>query len=790
MQTPSLKPHRLAFAVRLGLLTAAMGGLAVALPAYAQTVEASYRFDIAAGPLSTALTQIALKTGVNLTADAALTNGKKAPALKGNLTLRQALNQLLAGTGLHAVALGNGYVLHNVPAVVPAAKADDVLPEVAVQAKIEKENAYGPVKGYVAKRSATASKTDTAVTEAPQSISIVTRDEMNARNVQTLTEAVAYTPGVRVGAFGFDPRFDSFSLRGFDVTYTGIYKDGLRQLSSNFALYKEEPYSAERIDILKGPSSVLYGQSEPSGLINIVTKRPQFETRHQADVQLGNYDRQQLRFDTTGAMNEDNTVAYRLTGVYRDSDSPVNGGHDDRVYIAPALTWQPNDKTTLTILTHYEKDKTVGNSSYFNDGTGHVDKDLPSGDPAFQNFTQEQYQIGYLFEHLLNEHWTLRQNARTGRINMNARYTQIDSVAGNVATRSTGQLVERLHSYAIDNQAQWQGDTGSLNHTAVFGLDWTRSINNGKMGFGAAPDLDLTTLNYGAQAIDSPALDQPYEYRLNQIGAYAQDQIKWDQWILTIGGRHDWAATAQETTTDNDDRSFKRFSGRVGLGYQLANGITPYISYATSFVPLLGRNASGGFFKPTTGTQIEAGIKYQPDDINLMVTASVFQITKENIVVTTGPASQRQVGEVRSRGFEVEAKASLDSGVNLTAAYTFLMPKFNGRQDDNYDNLQSGQPKNNVALWADYTLPSGMLQGLGVGGGVRHLGTSYGDDANTYSNRRVTLFDMTAHYAIDQHWRFALNANNLADNRYSICTQAYCYVAQPRTVIGTLSYTW
>lgn len=183
---------------------------------------------------------------------------------------------------------------------------------------------------------------------------------------------------------------------------------------------------------------MLYGQAEPSGLVNIVSKRPQFEARHQADIQLGNYDRQQVRFDTTGALDADNTLAYRLTGLYRDSDSPVKGGHDDRTYIAPAFTWQPNEKTTLTVLTHYQKDTTVGNSSYFNDTNGRVVRSLPSGDPAFQDFTQEQYQIGYLFEHLLNEHWTLRQNVRTGRVDADARYTQIDSVSGNIASRSTG----------------------------------------------------------------------------------------------------------------------------------------------------------------------------------------------------------------------------------------------------------------------------------------------------------------------------------------------------------------
>ncbi|WP_029146790.1 TonB-dependent siderophore receptor [Methylophilus sp. 5] len=753
----------------------------------AQAVE----LNIPAQSLDKALNALAHQTGERIVFSTTMTNQKTSALLKGDYTTRQALEKLLLGSGLQVKdTAAGGYTIIELPRAPESKNEPQLLPEVKVSSSKVSETAVGPVKGYVAKRSATGSKTDTPITEVPQSISVVTRDEMDARNVQTLTDTVAYTSGVRVGAFGFDPRFDSFSIRGFDSTYTSIYRDGLRQLGSNMTLYKEEPYSAERIDIIKGPSSVLYGQAEPSGLVNIVSKRPQFESKHQADVQLGNYDRQQVRFDTTGALDNDGTLAYRLTGLYRDSDSPLKGAHDDRTYIAPALTWQPNDKTTLTILTHYLKNTTVGNAAYYNDADGHVLRNTPTGDPAFQNFTQEQYQVGYMFEHLLNEHWTLRQNVRTGRVTADIKYTDFDSVTGNVASRYTQRMIEHLQTYAIDNQAQWQGHTGSVNHTVLFGLDWTKSINNGKTGLGTAPDLDLTTLNYGTQPIASPVLDTPYQYRMNQVGVYAQDQMKWQQWILTVGGRQDWAETAQETTDETDDDSVKKFTGRIGLGYQMGNGLTPYVSYATSFVPLLGRNASGGFLSPTTGRQIEAGLKFQPEDMKLMVTASVFQINKQNVVVASGPAAQRQVGGVRARGFEVEAKTSLDSGVNLTAAYTYLISRFTGQGDDNYDNLQSGQPKNNLSLWTDYTVPSGMLHGLGLGAGVRRIGSSYGDDANTYTNQSATIFDMTTHYQIDPHWRLAVNATNLSDNRYAVCTQGYCYLSQPRTVIGTLSYTW
>ncbi|MDO9104472.1 MAG: TonB-dependent siderophore receptor [Methylovulum sp.] len=674
------------------------------------------------------------------------------------------------------------------PAIAAETADEATLPTVTVKAAA-KAKPPAVTKGYVAERSSSATKTNTPLLETPQAISVITTDELNAHKVQTLTDAVAYTPGVRVGAFGYDPRFDSFSIRGFDATYAGIYRDGLRQLSSNFAIYKEEPYSAERVEVLKGPGSVLYGQAEPGGLVNITTKRPSFEARREVEAQFGNYDRKQGRFDFTGVLNDGDTLAYRLTGLFRDSKSPIPAANDDRIFIAPAWTWKPDDKTTLTVLTYYQSDKTVGNPSYFNQN-GKVRRDLPAGDAAFQDFIQDQFQVGYLLEHKLNGQWSLCQNLRIGRVDADARYTDISEIIGTVATRYTGRLVENFETYALDNHAQWQGRIGQLDHTVLFGLDWTHSFNNGRMGFGSAPDLDLTTLNYGTQTIDSPVLDMPYQYRMSQVGLYLQDQLHWQQWRLTLGGRHDWADTSQTQDGLREDGSDTHFSGRVGLGYLFSNGLSPYLSYSTSFVPVVGKNADGGFFKPTTGEQIEAGLKYQPSNSHALITASLFQITQENVKLASGLFTQMQAGEIRSRGFELEAKADVNEALHVTAAYTYLSPEFTSRKDDNYGNTLSSIPEHTVSVWGDYTLPAGVLHGAGIGAGVRYLGSSMGDDENTFKNSRVALLDMALHYEFMKHWRLAINANNLTGEDYSTCAQGYCYLGQARTVIGSLRYVW
>ncbi|MBE7184107.1 MAG: TonB-dependent siderophore receptor [Methylobacterium mesophilicum] len=653
--------------------------------------------------------------------------------------------------------------------------------------------------GYVASRAAVGTKTDTPLVKVPQAVNVVTRQQLDDRRVQTLKEALTYTPGVRIGAFGFDNRFDSFTIRGFDVTYNGVYRDGLREPTGNFSIFKTEPYGLDAISILKGPSSVLYGGGSPGGIVNLVSKRPTETPFREVEAQVGNRDRYQGQFDFSGPLANSDNALFRLTGVVRQSDTELRSVPDDKVYLAPALTFRSDDRDTqLTVLGEYSHIETGGNSSYFNEN-GRI-TDLESGDPALGTFVQDQGRIGYAFEHRFNETWSVRQNLRYARIYADAPYTGIDAITPDrlFANRSTGLVTDKLDSFAVDNQAEAKFETGAVGHTLLMGLDYNYVDVNDRIGFGTAPDLDLTAPNYGAQPIGRPA----YNYsdvttRQNQTGLYLQDQLEWNRFILTLGGRYDWLTT--ETVSyfgpgETSDQNDKQFSGRVGLGYLFDNGIAPYVSYSTSFAPTVGATVGGAAFEPTEGRQIEAGVKYQPADRNFSASAAVFQIVQSNVL---GPDPdnlnfQIQRGEQRSRGLELEATASLPNGIDLTAAYTYLDLEIT--EGLNEGNVPSGIPAHEFSLWSNYSFDGGMAEGLGLGAGLRYTSKSFGNDVNTLENDARVLVDAKASFdfgRLDESLKGAeaqINVKNVFDKREETYSGGYGYRDEGRQIIGSLRY--
>ncbi|WP_062207653.1 TonB-dependent siderophore receptor [Aureimonas sp. AU12] len=679
-----------------------------------------------------------------------------------------------------------------------AIELDTVTVDAGASTPGEGEGSGLETDGYVAKSADVGTKTDTPLKKVPQSISVVTRQQLEDRNVQSLSEALTYTPGVRVGAFGFDPRFDSFYIRGFDVVYNGVYRDGLRELTGNFSIFKTEPYGLQGISVLKGPSSVLYGGGSPGGIVNLTSKRPTDAPFREIETQIGNNGRVQAQFDASGPLAGNDNVLYRITGLARDADTDLASVPDDRTFIAPALTLRSDDRNThLTILGEYADITTGGNATYFNQNGR--PSNLESGDPAFGDFDQQQGRVGYEFEHRFNDTLTIRQNLRYAHIDADVKYTSIGALSadGLTASRSTGRIVDDLDSIAVDNQAQVSFDTGPVVHTLLGGVDYNHVDVNDKIGLGVAPDLNLVTLNYGAQAIPSPTLDfVDTTTRQSQTGVYLQDQIEVDRVVLTLGGRYDWLSQKafNQLSVSPSEQDDENFSGRAGLSYLFDNGISPYVSYSTSFAPVIGNSFTGAAFDPSEGKQEEVGVKYAPSDLNLAVNAALFRIRQTNVLASDPINANFQIqrGEVESRGFELEATTSLLAGLNLTAAYTYLDMEI--IEGDNLGKVPSGIPANQFSLWSDYTVQSGAADGLGFGAGVRYLGKSWGDDTNTFRNDARILIDASLSYDLGKaNPKFEgvsaqINAKNLFDKRADSCQAGYCYRDEGRNVIGSLRY--
>ena len=657
--------------------------------------------------------------------------------------------------------------------------------------------------GYVSTRSTAATKTNTPTIEVPQSQSTVTRQQLDDRDVQTLSDAINYTPGVQTSIYGYDPRADEPQIRGFDTTGIGAYRDGLRQGAGNFSVPLVEPYGLQDVTILRGPASGLYGLGSPGGIIDMTTKRPTANPFGEVQLQIGQYDRYQTNFDVGGPVVGLDQFTYRITGLFREADTWLRSGDDDRTYIAPAVTWRPDQDTSVTVLAEHQTTKVNANPFFYNDGTANIPT-LESNDPRFGAATQQQYRLGYAAEHRFNDFLTVRQNFRVYHVDTDYKSTQIDAIDADagLAARSTSRAHENFNFVTLDNQAESHFHLGSIDNTLLMGLDYQHAYDNTKIGYGTAPDLDLVTLNYGRQAIANITDYGSQTKQLqDEVGIYAQEQARWGGFILTLNGRESFVSTNTRdivagTGTDQDESAF---TGRAGLTYLFDSGIAPYVSYATSYSPQLGTDASGSAFPSTSGEQEEVGIKYQIPNANVLLTAAAFNITQNN-VLRTDPNNflfQSATGQVRSQGVELSATASLAPGVDVVAAYTHLDVKITRGTADTTGKKLSAIPDDSAALFAKYTFqPGWRLAGLGIGAGVRYIGSSYGNDENTFRVKDVALMDAVLDYDFAQlDHRYAglklqVNATNLLDTRYQECRSGFCSVGAYQQVIGSLIYRW
>jgi iron complex outermembrane receptor protein len=710
-------------------------------------------------------------------------------------------------------------------------ESEATLPAVSVIGEHD-ASAIEPVKGYVVNKSLSGSKTDTPLIEVPQSISVINKDEFAARAAQSITQAVAYTPGVVTGMFGPSTRDDYFNLRGFEGTQ---YLDGTRLMSSSssYAQLRVEPYGMERIEILRGPSSVLYGQNAPGGLVNMMSKRPTDVPFHEIQFLGGSYDRVQGSLDLSGPVAGRDDFLYRLVALGRGSDTQVDHVEDNRYYVAPSLTWKPSDATTLTFLSHWQKDET-GNAMQFlpYEGTvlGNLNGKIPTsrfiGEPDFDGYDREQFAVGYALEHRFNQVFSARQNLRYANIESEYRGVYPDYFYG--FDDETGRLIpggsfvegsqmrriyrygahykDQSNTFTLDNQLQGNFMTGSVAHTTLVGVDF-RHFNTERMrGF---TDFELEELildvynpTYG-NAFARPVLSFATAQEQDQIGVYAQDQIKWDHWIATIGIRHDWvSASTRNAGRGEVPQEDKAFTYRTGLSYLFDSGVAPYYSYSESFEPTAGTTFAGVPFKPTTGQQHEFGVKYQPQGYNALLTAAFFHLIQQN-VVTADPDPTHigysiQTGEVRSQGVELEGKATLDIGLDMTASYTYTDTKVTQSNIGiEIGNNLTYTPEHQAALWLDYTHQQGDFKGLGLGGGLRYAAGNYGDLSNSQKTPGYVLADASVHYDLSKLHnsmrgaRLGVNLNNLLDHEYlTTCYGGSCFYGDRRSVLASLRYNW
>ncbi|MGJ7524100.1 TonB-dependent siderophore receptor [Variovorax sp. GB1P17] len=805
MNRLKMTPAPLALAIALALASAPLRAQSQGTPP-----GVPLQISIAAQPLAEALNDWARQTRIQLVVQQSLVAGKTAPAISGSLTPRQALDRLLAGSGLAATMEGNAAVIKT----APAASGTSTLPAVTVVADGE-ESATGRVQGYLAKRSATGTKTDTPIIETPQSISVITADRIEAIGATNLKDALGYTPGVSTTTYGADSRYDWISLRGFDAYSPGFYLDGLPlRNNGTWGVWRTENYGAERIELLRGPSSVLYGMSGPGGVVNVVSKRPTAEPVRELQLQVGDRARRQVAGDFAGALDADGKVLYRITGLLRDAQLPAAKEADDRTYIAPSLTWKPSSDTTLTLLSQFSRTRggvytrarpKVGSLEPTRIGT-YIPSSLFTGEPWFDHFNQDQEMIGYQFEHRINDTWTVRQNARYAHQKMDYRSVQAsnfltvnpdsatDPANFQILSRRSFGSRENIGAVALDNQAQADFRLGDTQHKVLVGLDYQRTrIDQITFSGGSASPLSVHAPAYGGWVKEAAPYFDGIS-RLSQTGLYLQDQIKWgDRWTLTLGGRYDSADSNVHSRLDGSDTRIKdhKFTSRAGLVYLHPSGWAPYLSYSESFAPTATIDpVSRDPFKPESGRQYEAGIRYQPPGRKELYSAAIFDLRRKNYISFNQESVPKQTGEISVRGLELEATTELVSRMNLTASYSYT-PRAIVTASSNPSEIgkqATAVPRHRLSVWADYRFANGLKVGLGA----RYTGTNRGDGESVAPNKvpASTVLDAMLGYDID-HWSLALNLRNLTNKNYiANCGYGNCYYGYPRTVTATATYRW
>ncbi len=741
------------------------------------------------------------------------------------LNRRCVTKQLIGATFLASTGLG----LIDVVDVSAAPARDTVAPSSGPAVTLDTlsveggERGDGPVHGYVARQSRAGTKTDAPIAETPQSIAVVGRQQMDDQQARSVAEALNYTPGVFTAYRGASNVRDELFVRGF--FYVPRYLDGML-LGGDEDYAKINPYLLERVELISGPSSVLYGQTNPGGVVNMVSKRPLFTgPLRETKLTLGSRSYLEGSFDVSDWIAGTDALAFRIVGTGLSTDLQEHFTKQRGVAIAPSLSWAPSADTTLTLLSGYQWEPNFGYRNFLDaDGTvrpiaryGFVPRDFFVSDPNFERAERNQAWIGYEFEHRASDALTLRQKLRYYWVD-DLQHTLTwgraapDPVTGarTRVSRTASGGTDSWGTLTNDNQVELKLATGPVDHTVLAGLDYRDRSRKKQWGFNGrdVPAISLTNPIYGydfSRLVLDP--DQDTRVAASQVGLYLQDQAKIGDLHLLTGLREDWAKTTitERVTPGVQRKDDTAFTYRVGALYTLPGGIAPYVSYATSFEPTLEAPPPGKEpFKPVTADQFEGGIKFAPDGTHMLFTATYYDIWQRNVVQRIytpfyGFRVAQQIGAIHNRGAELSAEAEVTPNLSLIASYSHIDSTIvrTGFTDER-GKTPARIPADMASLWVKYAFDTGVLRGLTLGAGIRYLGTSWGDNANTFRVPAYTLVDALLAYdlgALDRRYDGAelqLNAKNIGNVTYTAsCANKYaCFYGEGVTVTGALTVKW
>jgi iron complex outermembrane receptor protein len=649
-------------------------------------------------------------------------------------------------------------------------------------------------KSIVATTTSSGSKMATDILDTPASVSVITAKEIEQRDAQNVQEVLQYTAGVTAGFYGSDDRFDYFKIRGFDAY---LYRDGL-PLGRAFGGVREEVYAYERVEVLKGANSTVFGVADPGGAVNFVTKRPRSERFGEAYVTGGLYQRAEAGFDFGDNITSDDTLSYRFTGKIRDANDEYDYSRDDEKFLMGGLTWRPSDATSLTVVYDYlDKDGVPGSGGH--PVGSNFDRSRFFGEPDFNYRGINRNTVSVMLDHDFGSGLSFSSNARYSDTNTDFGYAYISATptdGSTIANRAFFANDFSGENFVVDARLQYDASFDNVESRTLVGVEYNDLSSDNDTGWGAAPGIDWTNPVYTGAPASVPRFSNTKTDQRTRAIYIQQDLTFAEKFIVTAGLRNDWLDLKQTDTSywtgspvvTYGDADLSEMTKRIGLTYRITNEVAAYAAYAESVAP-----PSVGV-APERGEQIEFGVKYRPDAFPALFSAAIYDLTKNNVTVTD-PVTllPSTIGEVRVRGLDLEAKAELLNNFSFTAAYSYLDAEIveNGT-GGNEGNRPQFVPEHVASLWVNYTLVgNGPWGDMMFGLGTRYQGSYYFDDANTLSTGSSVVVDAAFNYKIRENTSLELNASNLFDKKYVAYGGFGADFYNPgRSISATLRQTW
>ena len=664
---------------------------------------------------------------------------------------------------------------------------------------------------YFVPEASTATRMDTPLRDTPNSIQVIPRQVIDDQQATSLTEVLENSAGVGVINDNNFGEGSSFNLRGFNNP--AVLRDGFIVPNRRPLLSNPEVANLEQVEVLRGPAAVLYGQSDPGGVINIVSKQPLAEPFYNFQFQAGNRGFVNPSIDLSGPLSEDGSVRYRLNSLYRREESFRDFNTDsERFFVAPTLAWDISDRTDLTVSVEYINDTQPYDFGLppFNDGIPDVPFERVANDPD-DFFRNEFLAASYRLEHRFSDNWKLRNQflyTNTDLYSENV-FAIFPDPAGNLF-RAPAVVDNQIDSYSFNTNIQGRFNTGSIEHQLLFGVDWLRSGADEASRFGdpiGGNIFDPDSLDIEFPDIETIPENDTLDSTADQLGIYVQDQIDLlDNLILVAGLRYDTSSAevlqfnnvtnqvSNETNQNND-----AFTPRIGLVYQPIEPISLYANYSRSFAPnLFSTDVEGNPLAPEEGAGFEVGIRGEMIENRLSATLAYFDITKQN-VATADPNSPPGVfasiatGEQRSRGVDFNLTGEILPGWNMIASYAYIDGEVTEDNTIPVGTRLPGVAEHSASLWTTYEIQTGDFQGLGFGLGFNYVGER---EANFDNSFQVDGYFVTNAAAFNRRddWQVQLNVDNLFDIDYiesALPIQAQSlYPGSPTTVRASVSYTF